>query len=182
MEDVILYELSALGFGPFFEQQLQSSDGDKVIPARIAAEHRGAYEVWSTTGSGSARLAGRLRLELEDAACPGGGLMLDTPGMRELQLVDDDGLGSVFVDIAALADRCRFRDCRHDTEPGCAVKAAVESGELDSERFEHYRKLDREAQAYELRHDVRKRRQAEKVWGQLSDEVAQLRKWKGGKP
>jgi ribosome biogenesis GTPase len=113
---------------------------------------------------------------------PGGGLMLDTPGMRELQLVDDDGLGSVFVDIAALADRCRFRDCRHDTEPGCAVKAAVESGELDSERFEHYRKLDREAQAYELRHDVRKRRQAEKVWGQLSDEVAQLRTWKGGKP
>jgi len=113
---------------------------------------------------------------------PGGGLMLDTPGMRELQLVDDDGLGSVFVDIAALADRCRFRDCRHDTEPGCAVKAAVASGELDSERFEHYRKLDHEARAYELRHDVRKRRQAGKVWGQLSDEVAQLRKWKGGKP
>ncbi|MBE0568129.1 MAG: hypothetical protein IH577_00430, partial [Deltaproteobacteria bacterium] len=55
------------------------------------------------------------------------------------------------------------------------------SGELDSERFEHYRKLDREARAYELRHDVRKRRQAGKVWGQLSDEVAQLRKWKGGK-
>jgi len=108
--------------------------------------------------------------------------MLDTPGMRELQLVDDDGLGSVFVDIAAFADRCRFRDCRHDTEPGCAVKAAVKSGELDSERFEHYRKLDREAQAYVLRHDVRKRRQAEKGWGQLSDEVAQLRKWKGGKP
>jgi ribosome biogenesis GTPase len=113
---------------------------------------------------------------------PGGGLMLDTPGMRELQLVDEDGLGSAFVDIAAFADRCRFRDCRHGTEPGCAVRAAVESGELDSGRFEHYRKLDREAQAYELRHDARKRRQAGKVWGQLSDEVAQLRKWKGGKP
>ena len=68
-----LVRVICLGFGPFFEQQLQSSDGDKVIPARIAAEHRGAYEVWSTTGSGSARLAGRLRLELEDAGCPGVG-------------------------------------------------------------------------------------------------------------
>ncbi len=358
-----MYELSSLGFGPFFERQLQTSEGDKDIPARIAAEHRGAYEVWSATGSGRAHLAGRLRLELEEAASPGvgdwvvvkdapgpdhatviervlarrtvftrgaagrearaqvvaanvdlvfavcgldadfnvrrierylariwasgarpavvlnkadlcddvagriaeveshcvgeavyvtsalyaegleavracihdgltvalvgssgagkstlvnallgeermrtgdvrasdgrgchvtthrqlvllpgGGLLLDTPGMRELQLVDDDGLGAVFGDIAALAARCRFRDCRHATEPGCAVKAAVESGALDRERLEHYRKLEREAQAYELRHDARKRRQAGKVWGQLSDEVAQLRKWKGGKP
>ncbi|MBP2679754.1 MAG: rsgA, partial [Deltaproteobacteria bacterium] len=109
-------------------------------------------------------------------------LLLDTPGMRELQLLDEDGIDTVFGDIAALASRCRFRDCRHDTEPGCAVKEAVDSGALDDDRFENYRKLEREAQAYELRHDVRKRRQAGKVWGQLSDEVAQLRKWKGGKP
>jgi ribosome biogenesis GTPase len=113
---------------------------------------------------------------------PGGGLLLDTPGMRELQLADDEGLGNVFADIAALAARCRFRDCRHDSEPGCAVKAAVESGELDAERVEHYRQLEREARAYDLRHDEHRRRQAERVWGQLSDEVAQLRKWKGGKP
>ncbi len=358
-----MHELSALGFSPFFERQLRSSDGGQIIPARIAAEHRGGYEVWSGTGSGRARLAGRLRLELGDAgapgvgdwvvvkdapdpdhptviervlarrtvftrgaagraaraqvvaanvdlvfavcgldadfnvrrierylariwasgarpavilnkadlcedlagriadvenrcagvpvhatsalrsegvetvrACihdgmtvalvgssgagkstlvnallgedrmrtgavrdsdgrgchvtthrqlvllPGGGLLLDTPGMRELQLVDEDGLGAVFGDIAALAGRCRYRDCRHDTEPGCAVKAAVESGELDAERLEHHRALEREAPAYELRHDERKRRKAERVWGQLSDEVARLRKWKGGKP
>ena len=363
MEDVIVYELSALGFGSFFEQQLQSSEGGKAIPARIAAEHRGAYEVWSSSGKGRAQLAGRLRLELEDGGSPGvgdwvvvkdvpdpdhttiiervlarqtvftrgaagrearaqvvaanvdlvfvvcgldsdfnvrrierylarvwasgaqpavvlnkvdlcddlagriseaqshcvgapilvtsalhcqgieavracirdgmtvalvgssgagksslvnallgeermrtgevrasdgrgshvtthrqlvllptGGLMLDTPGMRELQLADEDGLGAVFEDIAALALRCRFRDCRHETEPGCAVKQAVESAELDAERLEHYRKLEREAQAFELRHDARKRRQVERVWGQLQDEVAQLRKWKGGKP
>jgi hypothetical protein len=73
MEGVIVNELSALGFGPFFEQQLQQSGGDEVIPARIAAEHRGAYEVWSTAGSGRAQLAGRLRLELEDAGAPGVG-------------------------------------------------------------------------------------------------------------
>ncbi len=113
---------------------------------------------------------------------PGGGLLLDTPGMRELQLLDEDGVDAVFGDIATLAGRCRFRDCRHDTEPGCAVKEAVESEELDVDRFEHYRKLEREAQANELRHDEHRRRQAERVWGQLSDEVAQLRRWKGGKP
>ncbi len=113
---------------------------------------------------------------------PAGGLLLDTPGMRELQLVDEEGLTAVFDDIAALVTRCRFRDCRHDGEPGCAVLAAVADGTLEADRLEHYRKLEREARAFELRHDERRRRQAERVWGQLSDEVAQLRKWKGGKP
>lgn len=113
---------------------------------------------------------------------PSGGLLLDTPGMRELQLLDDDGIGAVFGDITALAGRCRFRDCGHDSEPGCAVKAAVASRELDADRFEHYRKLEREARANELRHDEHRRRKAERVWGQLSDEVARLRQWKGGKP
>jgi ribosome biogenesis GTPase len=102
--------------------------------------------------------------------------------MRELQLLDDDGIDTVFGDIAALASGCRFRDCRHDTEPGCAVKEAVRSGTLDADRYDHYRKLEREARANELRHDEHRRRQAERVWGQLSDELALLRKWKGGKP
>ncbi len=353
--------LSTLGFGPFFEQQVQPHERG-LVPARIAAEHRGAYEIWSSAGARRALLAGRLRLEFEEAgapgvgdwvlvkdapgpdqtviervltrrtvftrgaagrearaqvvaanvdlvfavcgldsdfnvrrierylariwasgaqpgvilskadlchdlgghlaeveahcvgvpvrvasalhrqgieevracigagmtvafvgssgagkstlvnallgeermrtgevrasdgrgchvtthrqlvALPGGGLLLDTPGMRELQLVDDEGLVATFGDIASLARGCRFGDCSHQSEPGCAVKAAVESGELDEERLEHYRKLEREAQANELRHDAHKRRQAERVWGQLFDEVARLRKWKGGKP
>jgi ribosome biogenesis GTPase len=101
--------------------------------------------------------------------------------MRELQLVDQDGLGAVFGEIETFASRCRFRDCRHDTEPGCAVREAVDSGELDAGRLEHYRKLEKEARAFELRHDKRKRRQAERVWGQLYDEVARLRRWKGDK-
>jgi ribosome biogenesis GTPase len=362
LEDVIVYELSVLGFCPFFEQQLQPLSIGEVILARIAAEHRGTYEIWSPTGSGPAQLAGRLRLELEEtdlpgvgdwvllkeapgserittidrvlarrsvftrasagrkvraqvvaanvdlvfavcgldadfnvrrlerylariwasgakpvivlnkvdvcndvAACiaevenhcvgvpihvtsaqrsegiasvrtciragmtvalvgssgagkstlvnallgedrmptgevrardgrgchttthrqlvllPEGGLLLDTPGMRELQLVDEEGLDVVFGDIAALSTQCRYHDCRHDTEPGCSVKHAVNSGELAADRLEHYLKLEREAQAYERRHDARQRRQAERVWGQLSDEVAHLRRWKGGK-
>ena len=112
---------------------------------------------------------------------PGGGLLLDTPGMRELQLVDEDGLDSVFEDIASLSAQCRFKDCRHDTEPGCAVKKAVELGKLDADRLEHYQKLEREARAYERRNNERLRRQSERVWGQLHDEAARLRRWKGGK-
>ncbi len=357
-----MYELSDLGFGPFFERQLQTVDNRREFPARIAAEHRGGYEAWSEAGSGPARLAGRLRLD-DDATClpgvgdwvvldgapapgstaviervlarrtaftraaagrravaqavaanvdlvfavcgldadfslrrieryvarvwasgaqpavilsksdvcdraaerldevaarvpgvevlltsaprsegveairarigrgvtaafvgssgagkstlinallgeerlatgavrardgrgchvttrrqlvllPGGGLVLDTPGMRELALADGDGLDALFGDVEELAQRCRYRDCRHESEPGCAVKAAVAAGELDADRLEHFRQLEREAAAFERRHDEHARRQAERVWGQLSDEVARLRRWKGGK-
>jgi ribosome biogenesis GTPase / thiamine phosphate phosphatase len=356
-----VYDLATIGFGPFFERQIESTD--RILLARIAAGHRGAYDVWSQAGAGRARLSGQLRLEQEMATAPGvgdwvvlraapdpddmsvidrvldrrtvftrgaagretrpqviaanvdivfavagldadfnvrrierylariwaggadaavilnkgdlcndvearvakierhspgvpvhvtsalhvqgieairacigrgvtvalvgssgagkstlvnallgeermrtgqvrssdgrgchvtthrqlvllpdGGLLLDTPGMRELQLLDEDGISAVFGDIEALAGRCRFRDCQHDTEPGCAVKGAVENGELEGGRLEHYRKLQREARASELRQDEHRRRKAERVWGALSDEVAQLRKWKGGKP
>jgi ribosome biogenesis GTPase len=111
---------------------------------------------------------------------PGGGLLLDTPGMRELRLPDEGGLDAVFPEIELHARRCRFRDCRHDSEPGCAVKQAVADGQLPAERLEHYHKLEREARAYELRHDEHLRRQAERVWGQLSDEVARFKRWKRG--
>jgi ribosome biogenesis GTPase len=75
----------------------------------------------------------------------GGALLIDTPGMRELQLWDAGaGLGATFSDIYALAGACRFRDCRHETEPGCAVRAAVDAGQLPAERLEHWRKLERE--------------------------------------
>jgi ribosome biogenesis GTPase len=355
-----MHDLSDLGYGPFFESQLRPEDGSDPVVARIAADHRGAYEVWSASGAGSARLAGRLRAEPDEgglpavgdwvvlasapapdrttvidrvlnrrtvftrgaagreartqivaanvdlgfAVCgldedfnlrrieryvarlwasgaqpavilskadlchdvaarvaevegsapgvpihvtsalqgdglaevrgalrrgmtfafvgssgagkstlinallgeermatgevrardgrgrhvtthrqlvllPTGGLLLDTPGMRELALVDAEGLDGVFGDLAALAARCRYRDCRHDAEPGCAVKEAVASGELDAERLEHLRKLEREAQAFELRQDEHLRRQSERVWGQLHEEAARLRRWKG---
>jgi ribosome biogenesis GTPase len=362
VENVIVYSLSDLGFGPFFEHQLGPLHKAEGIPARIAAEHRGVYEVWSACGAGTAQLTGRLRRELQEVGLPGvgdwvvlreapseerigligrvltrrtvftrgaagrearaqvvaanvdqvflvcgldadfnlhrierylarvwasgarpsvilnkadlcldpgaraaevqrravgvdvhvvsalhseglegvragiqqgltvalvgssgagkstlvnalvgearmttgevrahdgrgchttthrqlvllpdGGLLLDTPGMRELALVDEQGLDSVFDEIAALSERCRFRDCRHESEPGCAVLKAAELGTVSPDRLEHYRQLEREAQAFERRQDPHKRRQAERVWGQLSDEVAQLRRWKGGK-
>jgi ribosome biogenesis GTPase len=338
-------DLSALGFGPFFEEQLEQLGPSTRIPARIAAEHRGGYEVWSATSTGSARLSGRLRHESNNAtvgdwvllrnapdphhttvidhvfdrrtvftrgsagrqtraqivaanidqvfvvcgldgdyslhrierylarvwasgaspavvlnkadlcddpaahvreveqhapgvpvfvtraldqdglpgiattiqpgsttafvgssgtgkstlinalvgearmatgatmegdgrgrhttthrqlvALPMGGFLLDTPGMRELQLVDEDGLSQVFGDVDALATECRYRDCQHEHEPGCAVREAMEHGTLTSDRFQHYHQLKKEAQSYELRQDERSRRQADREFGRF---------------
>lgn len=76
---------------------------------------------------------------------PCGAMILDTPGMRELQLTDcEQGVELAFADIGALASECRFNDCRHETEPGCAVQQAIENGNLDERRLNNYRKLLRE--------------------------------------
>jgi ribosome biogenesis GTPase len=73
---------------------------------------------------------------------PSGGWLIDTPGMRELQLVDvGDALDDVFSDVSTLAGSCRFGDCQHESEPGCAVRAAIDDGELDADRLRRYRKL-----------------------------------------
>jgi ribosome biogenesis GTPase len=94
---------------------------------------------------------------------PGGGLMLDTPGMRELQLWDaDSGLDTTFADVQELAAQCRFADCAHGREPGCAVRAALASGTLELERFESWRKLQRELVHLELKQNTRARSEARK--------------------
>ena len=77
---------------------------------------------------------------------PCGAMIIDTPGMRELGMWDvSSGLGETFTDVEAYASRCRFSDCRHEFEPGCAVKAAIENGELPAARFKSYVKLKKEA-------------------------------------
>jgi ribosome biogenesis GTPase len=87
---------------------------------------------------------------------PGGSLLIDTPGLRELQLWDvGDGLGAAFDDIEALAPGCRFRDCRHDAEPGCAVKQAVAEGRLEERRHRSYLDLRREQDALAVKQDER---------------------------
>ncbi len=76
---------------------------------------------------------------------PCGGLVIDVPGMRELKVADvDTALATVFDDIGAVASKCRFSDCRHESEPGCAVRDAVENGDIDARRLQNYRKLLRE--------------------------------------
>ena len=86
----------------------------------------------------------------------GGGLLLDTPGMRELQLWDaGEGTGATFADVEELAAACRFNDCRHEGEPGCAVHAAIADGALPEDRFASYKKLQRELRALEVRQSAR---------------------------
>ena len=76
---------------------------------------------------------------------PGGAWIMDTPGMRELQLVDvQDGIDDVFEEISRLASQCRFADCTHETEPGCAVLTAIDQGDADPDRLKRWRKLVRE--------------------------------------
>jgi ribosome biogenesis GTPase len=93
---------------------------------------------------------------------PSGGLILDTPGMRELGLVDAEaGLSATFADLEALAQACRFGDCGHGREPGCAVQAAVADGTLDAGRLASWRKLQREL-AHERRKEDPLAREAER--------------------
>jgi ribosome biogenesis GTPase len=103
---------------------------------------------------------------------PGGGVVIDTPGIRELQLWDGgEGLGETFSDIEELAAACKFNDCSHTSEPGCAVLAALESGALPQERFASWRKLQRELHAIAIRSDARLRREEVRKWQQLAREA-----------
>lgn len=96
---------------------------------------------------------------------PGGALLLDTPGMRELGLWDSgDGVSATFEDIEALASSCRFHDCHHGNEPGCAVRAALEDGSLDPGRWKSYGKLQREIAHLERREDPLAREAHRRHW------------------
>jgi len=96
-------------------------------------------------------------------ALPHGGLVLDTPGMRELQLWEaSDGIQGSFEDIVLLAHSCRFRDCSHGSEPGCAIRKAINSGKLKAARYESYLKLQRELEFLEKRRDKRAQSEARK--------------------
>ncbi|MFJ4784959.1 ribosome small subunit-dependent GTPase A [Streptomyces sp. NPDC088794] len=96
---------------------------------------------------------------------PGGGVLIDTPGLRGVGLWDAQaGVGQVFAEIEALAARCRFHDCAHAAEPGCAVLAALDSGELSERRLDSYRKLMRENQWIVAKTDARLRSELRRDW------------------
>jgi ribosome biogenesis GTPase len=100
---------------------------------------------------------------------PGGALVIDTPGMRELQLwVADEALEETFDDVTSLFEHCRFSDCSHESEPGCAVKAALADGTLAQERWDSYLKLEAELAHLERRLDKRAQAEERKRWRALS--------------
>jgi ribosome biogenesis GTPase len=117
-----------------------------LVNRLVGAERLKVGAIRESDGKGRHTTTSRQLVEL-----PGGALLIDTPGMRELRLwSDESAVDQAFDDIAALARGCRFDDCAHDAEPGCAVLEAVEAGRLDEDRLAHYRQLLREA-AFEAR-------------------------------
>ncbi len=106
---------------------------------------------------------------------PGGCLLLDTPGMRELQMTDaEGGVAAVFSDLEALASRCRFGDCQHASEPGCAVRTAIADGTVDSERVQRWHKL-----AAENRFNSATLAERRSKGRSLSKNIRQMKKLKG---
>lgn len=100
---------------------------------------------------------------------PEGGLILDTPGMRELAVWEaGTGMEVLFADIEELSRNCRFSDCKHENEPGCAVKEALESGKLDKRKWESWVKLKREQEYMEARKEVKEVLQQKKHWKRIS--------------
>ena len=99
---------------------------------------------------------------------PGGGMLLDTPGMRTVLMWEgEEGLAHAFGDIEEIAARCKFRDCAHGAEPGCAVREALESGELDAARFQNYRKVGREIRHEAKKTDVKLRMEDQRKWRKI---------------
>jgi ribosome biogenesis GTPase len=141
-----------------------SGAGKSTIVNRLAGEDRqktGA--VREADSKGRHTTTARQLIEL-----PSGALLIDTPGLRELQLWgDESAVDAAFDDIASLAGQCRFADCQHDTEPGCAVLAAVEDGTLTADRLEHYRRLLREAAFEARKHDKTAAAEHKRQWKRM---------------
>ena len=110
---------------------------------------------------------------------PSGAILIDTPGLRELQIWEGD-VDSAFADIAELAAQCRFNDCAHSTEPDCAVREALETGELDESRWANYGKLQRELRAIEARSSRRLQHELKSRWRARARETRRARRhgWK----
>jgi ribosome biogenesis GTPase len=134
-----------------------------LVNRLIGAEALRVGAVSDADGRGRHTTTARQLVEL-----PGGALLIDTPGMREVQpWGDESSVAAAFDDIAELASRCRFTDCAHDREPGCAVREAVDHGRLDADRLENFHRLGREA-AYEARkHDKAAAAEHKRRWKQL---------------
>jgi ribosome biogenesis GTPase len=177
-----VYEVESVAFGVPVHS-VSAPRGDGVESVRAYVTHGKTAALLGSSGVGKSTLVNALVGEdllatqevREDGRgrhttshrqlvpLPEGGLVLDTPGMRELQLWDaDSGLEAAFEDLETLAGQCRFADCEHRREPDCAVRAALADGTLDVERFESWRKLQRELERLARKQDGRARSESRK--------------------
>jgi ribosome biogenesis GTPase len=138
-----------------------------LLNALAGAEVAATSQVREADGKGRHKTAWR-----ELVVLGRGGAIIDTPGLRGLGLwLDGGGLEATFADITELAAGCRFSNCEHETEPGCAVIAAIETGELEARRLASYRKLEREAAYVAHKTDVRARRAEARAWASRTKEA-----------
>src|SRR4051812_1932478 len=153
-----------IGFGRTAAFVGSSGVGKSTLLNRLAGAEVAAVQAIREDDARGRHTTTRRQLHL----LPGGGLILDTPGMRELSLWDGDGLDRTFSDIDELVGTCRFGNCRHTGEPGCALAAALADGSLDADRLESWRKLQREAAHHERRVDHLAREAERRKWKTIS--------------
>lgn len=123
-----------------------------LVNQLLGEEFQWTSDVNETTGKGRHTTTARELIPLE-----GGGILIDNPGIREVQMwTDEQTLRESFADVEELAEQCKFGDCKHGNDAGCAIRAAVETGELDWGRYESYLKLDEEIEALEKRQKKRR--------------------------
>jgi len=153
---------AALGGGTAVLLGQSGAGKSTLVNALVGQEVLAVQETRARDGKGRHTTTAR-----ELFALPGGGVLIDTPGLRGVGLWDaGDGVGRTFPDIEELARACRFHDCAHAAEPGCAVLAAVDDGTLPERRLESYRKLLRENQYLAARTDARLRSELRRDWKQ----------------
>jgi len=141
-----------------------SGTGKSSLINRMAGSEVMKTRTVHRTGEGRHMTSHRELVQLSE-----GGMIIDTPGLREAQLwTGDDAIGNLFEDIERIAVECRFNDCEHRSEPGCAIKAAIAKGELDAERLDSYRKLQRELRSVAARSDARIRLEERRKWKQIA--------------
>jgi ribosome biogenesis GTPase / thiamine phosphate phosphatase len=141
-----------------------SGAGKSTLINRIVGSDLMRTRAIHHTGEGRHMTSHRQLVQL-----PQGGMLIDTPGLREAQLWEgEEALGNLFEDIEELVLRCRFSDCAHATEPGCAIKEALADGTLEAGRFQSYRKLQRELRAVAAKTDARIRIEERKKWKQIT--------------
>ena len=168
-----------------------TGDGLEALDAHIRGNRTVALLGLSGAGKSTLinRLVGEERLRTQDVRpdgrgrhttshrelipLPSGGVLIDTPGMRSVSMWDGDGDGleQTFADVHELAAGCRFSDCKHEGEPGCAVTAAITAGTLAPDRLESYNKLLRELRFQELKQDKRARSEQRQQWKTLSKQM-----------
>jgi ribosome biogenesis GTPase len=155
-----------------------SGVGKSTLVNTLAGEELLATQEIRDDGKGRHTTTRRELVQLPD-----GSLVIDTPGMRELQLwAADEGLEEAFEDVTELFAGCRFSDCAHDTEPDCAVRAALDAGRLAPERWESYVKLQAELAHLERKLDKRAASEARKQWKAMGAEYRETLRLKGRRP